>query len=47
MSIAVAIVLHTGCRPKEAGWIVQKMSIYDNDYHVKYQSCKFRATAPA
>ena len=43
----MAVVLHVGCRPKEAAWIVQKKSISDNDYFVKHQSNKFKATMPA
>ena len=41
------MVLYSGCRSAEAGWVVQGKSIADNDYHAKHQTRRWKATAPA
>ena len=33
---AVAMVLHTGCRPIEAAYVVFNKTIVENDYFVKH-----------
>ena len=41
------IALSTGCRPKEAAYIVWHKSIKDNDYIVKHQVHNYQAYVPA
>ena len=43
---AIALVLHIGCRPAEAAYIVFNRSIEKNDYVIKHAKFKERATAP-
>ena len=44
--IAVAFILHTGCRPSEAAFVVQHRTIKKNDYTIKHATFNERATAP-
>ena len=46
-STAVIIVLITGCRPKEAAYIVFHRSIRTNDHYVKFMDHTYQAFAPA
>ena len=40
------MVLHTGCRPNEAAYVVINKSVAKNDYVVKHASFENKATAP-
>ena len=44
---AIFVVLVTGCRPKEAAYIVHSKSIRANDYFVKHMVHKLQAFVPA
>ena len=44
---AIFVVLVTGCRPKEAAYIVHSKSIRANDYYVKHMVHKLQAFVPA
>ena len=44
---AIFVVLVTGCRPKEAAYIVHNKSIRANDYFVKHMVHKLQAFVPA
>ena len=46
IAAAIALVLHIGCRPAEAAYIVFNRSIEKNDYMIKHAKFKERATAP-
>ena len=46
-TLAIFVVLSTGCRPKEGAYIVQHKSIRDNDYIVKHTTHRLQAFMPA
>ena len=41
------ILLHTGCRPNEAAFIVYNRSVEISTYHFKHTNSDWRATVPA
>ena len=43
---ACALVLHVGCRPKEAAYIVLHKTVVPNNYIVKHLKFKYKATVP-
>ena len=45
--IAILFILHTGCRPSEACYVVLNKTIVDNDYYVPHKNYVFKITAPA
>ena len=47
MHSAVLLVLITGCRPKEAAYVVWNQAIKANAYIVKHMSHAFQAFVPA
>ena len=47
LDLAVLVVLTTGCRPKEAAYIVWHKSIRKSTYMVKHQVHTYEAFVPA
>ena len=47
VSLAIYLVLHTGCRPKEAALIVYYRSIEANDFQIPHLKRPFKATVKA
>ena len=43
---ALALVLHIGCRPAEAAYIVFNKTIEKNEYVIKHAEFRERATVP-
>ena len=43
---AVALVLHIGCRPAEAAYIVFNKTIEKNEYVIKHAEFRERASVP-
>ena len=46
IAVAVALVLHIGCRPAEAAYIVFNKTIEKNEYVIKHAEFRERATVP-
>ena len=44
--LAVAMVLHTGCRPNEAAYVVVHKTYKKNTIKLKHASFEHQATAP-